>query len=321
MLKVAVIGVGYLGRFHAQKYARMEGVELSYVCDLSEERARDSAKETGAKYVTNFQEIVDRIHAASVVVPTNMHHSIAKVLLENGVHCLVEKPITTTLEEAKELIDIADKKGCILQVGHLERYNPAIRFMEKRVKAPLFIEAHRLSPFKERALDVDVVLDLMIHDIDLVLSFVQSSIKEIRAVGVPVLSPRVDIASARITFKNGCNANLTASRISLQEMRRIRLFQPGMYISADCLEQRNLIVTADLKRPLHEAITPMPVAHERADILMEELSDFIQCIREKRGPKVSGEDGLMALEVAQNITRAIQEGIDTYLSTSPSPFP
>ncbi len=312
MMKVGVIGVGYLGRFHAQKYASMQDVELLYVCDISEKRGEEVAKETGSHFIKDYKEMASEVDAVSIVVPTNQHFEIAKYFLEAGVHCLVEKPITVHLFEAEALIEIAKEKGCILQVGHLERFNPAIRFLEDHVEKPLFIEAHRLSGFKERALDVDVILDLMIHDIDLTLAFVNSEIKEIRAVGVPVLSPKIDIANARIMFENGCNANLTASRISLQTMRRIRIFQPGLYLSADCLEQSNLMVTADLERPLTEAIIPRPISHERSDILMDELIHFVDCIKNGVKPKVAGEDGLKALEVAQQIKAKIQEGLGVY---------
>lgn len=312
-IRVGVIGVGYLGRYHAQKYAQMEDVELVAVVDVSEERARSVAREVGTRPYTDFRDVVDDVDAVSIVVPTKYHYDIAKFFLEKGVHALVEKPITEHLHQARELIDISRRKGLVLQVGHLERFNPAIGFLEEHLQEPLFIEAHRLSGFKERALDVDVILDLMIHDIDLTLAFVASEIEEIRAVGVPVLSNKVDIANARIMFRNGCNANLTASRISLQSMRRMRVFQPGLYLSADCLEQKNLMVTADPSRPGFQAIVPTPVSHEKRDILMEELKCFVACVKAQRPPKVDGEAAYMALKVAQAIKDEIRSRLDKYL--------
>ncbi len=312
-LRVAVIGVGYLGRFHAEKYARMESIELKYVVDVDESRGRGVGDEVGATFLSDFREIESDVDAVSIVVPTQHHFEVASFFLERGVHCLVEKPITVRLDEAKRLIELADKKGLVLQVGHLERFNPAILFLEKHVREPLFIEAHRLSGFKERALDVDVILDLMIHDIDLTLSFVDSKIEEIRAVGVPVLTNKVDIANARIMFENGCNANLTASRISLQSMRRMRIFQPGLYLSADCLEQKNLMVEANPGQKGLGSIVPTPVTHEKRDILFDELEDFVGCVREGRPPKVDGIAGLKALSVAQDIKEDIAKRLDTYL--------
>ena len=306
VLRVAVIGVGYLGRFHAQKYAAMEGVELVAVADLDEERARTVAQEVGCRAVTDFRELLGEIDAASVVVPTVHHHRVALPLLERGVHCLVEKPLTATLEEADELIEAAERQGVVLQVGHLERFNPAVEFLSGRVTTPLFIEAHRLSGFKERSIDVDVVLDLMIHDIDIVLSLVDSPVKEIRAVGVPVLTPRVDIANARIIFEDGCNANLTASRISLQAMRRIRVFQPGAYISADCAEQRGMMVTTDPTRRGMEAIRPEFCNLPRRDILMDELQAFVEAVREGAPPRVDGRAGRAALAMAMEINGVIR---------------
>ncbi len=307
-INVAVIGVGYLGRFHAEKYALMrDWVNLLYVCDIDEARGSAIAQDTGAAYVRDYRDIIGKVDAVSIVVPTQYHFEIARQFLENGVHCLVEKPITVRLWEAEALIELSEANGCILQVGHLERFNPAILFIEEHIDFPLFIEAHRLSGFKERALDVDVILDLMIHDIDLALSFVRSPVSEIRAVGVPVLTGKIDIANVRIIFENSCTANLTASRISLTPMRRIRIFQPGLYLSGDCMEQENLIVRADLRRPVKEAIIPKTIRHERADMLMEELRHFIRCIRRNTAPKVSGKDGLNALKVAHDIKAEIEE--------------
>ena len=311
MIRTAVIGVGYLGRFHAQKYAQMEGVDLVGVVDISPERAQDVAKEVGTDAYTDIHEIVGKIDAASVVVPTIHHHEVAKILFSHGIHCMLEKPISTTVEEADELISLAKEQGLILQVGHLERFNPAIKVLEAKVMHPLFIEAHRLSGFKDRATDVDVVLDLMIHDLEIILALVHSPLKEIRAVGVPVLTPKVDIANTRLIFENGCTANLTASRISLQDMRRIRVFQPGAYISADCAERKSLVVTRDLSAGPMAAIRPEFKTHEGTDMLYDELESFVRAVQGLEKPKVTGEAGRRALKLALDINVRITQGLNT----------
>ncbi|MEF3167907.1 MAG: Gfo/Idh/MocA family oxidoreductase [Deltaproteobacteria bacterium] len=309
MIKVAVIGVGYLGRYHAEKYARMDGVKLVGVVDTDLARAEEVARATGSKPYSRIEEIEESIDAASIVVPTVFHRDVTQALLSRGVHCLVEKPFTKTVEEADELIELARKKGLVLQVGHIERFNPAVAFLIEHARNPLFIEAHRLSGFKERALDVDVVLDLMIHDIDIVLTLVPSPLKEFRAVGVPVLTPTVDIANVRLIFENGCTANLTASRISLRPMRRVRIFQPGCYISADCAEQSNLIVTRTPGETGFSSVHPDFITRERSDILFEEIAAFIRAIRGEDRVVVTGEDGRNALKLATDITCTIQEAI------------
>ncbi len=309
-MKVAVIGTGYLGRFHAQKYANMEDVDLVGVVDIDEERANTVARETNTIPYTRISDVIEKIDAASIVVPTSIHYEVAKRLLEAGIHILLEKPMTTTAQEAEELISISRKKGLIIQVGHLERYNPAIVTLEERVTNPVFIEAHRLSGFKGRAIDVDVVLDLMIHDIDICLAIVDSEVKEIRAAGVPVLTPKVDIANVRIIFENGCTANLTASRISLTDLRRVRVFQPGCYISADCSQKNNLIVLADrTSKDFQKSIRPEFINHNDLDILDLELRDFIKNVRQGLKPKVDGEAGLRALRLALEINKAIYDSL------------
>ena len=309
-MKVAVIGTGYLGRFHAQKYANMEDVDLVGVVDIDEERANTVARETNTIPYTRISDVIEKIDAASIVVPTSIHYEVAKRLLEAGIHILLEKPMTTTAQEAEELISISREKGLIIQVGHLERYNPAIVTLEERVTNPVFIEAHRLSGFKGRAIDVDVVLDLMIHDIDICLAIVDSEVKEIRAAGVPVLTPKVDIANVRIIFENGCTANLTASRISLTDLRRVRVFQPGCYISADCSQKNNLIVLADrTSKDFQKSIRPEFINHNDLDILDLELRDFIKNVRQGLKPKVDGEAGLRALRLALEINKAIYDSL------------
>ena len=309
MIRVAVIGVGYLGRFHAQKYAAMPGVELVGVVDSRFGRAREVAGEIGVRAYSDFSEVMGKIDAASVVVPTVYHRKVAGALLSGGIHCLVEKPITASLEEADELIGLAKDKGLVLQVGHIERFNPAVKVLEQKVRRPLFIEAHRLGGFKGRATDVDVVLDLMIHDIDITLAILRSPVREIRAAGVPVLTPWVDIANARIIFENGCTANLTASRISLNSMRRIRVFQPGTYISADCLERKNLIVRRVPGADPKDAIVPESIDHGPVDMLFDELEAFIVSVRDRTPPKVTGEAGRAALGLALEINSQIAKGL------------
>jgi len=311
LIRTAVIGVGYLGRFHAQKYAQMEGVDLVGVMDISPERAQNVAKEVGTDAYTDIHEIAGKVDAASVVVPTIHHHEVAKILFSHGIHCMIEKPISATVEEADELISLAKEQGLILQVGHLERFNPAIKVLEAKVTHPLFIEAHRLSGFKDRATDVDVVLDLMIHDLEIILALVDSPLKEIRAVGVPVLTPKVDIANTRLIFENGCTANLTASRISLQDMRRIRVFQPGAYISADCAERKSLVVTRDLSAGPMTAIRPEFRTHEGTDMLYDELESFVRAVQGLEKPKVTGELGRRALKLALDINARITQGLNT----------
>jgi predicted dehydrogenase len=311
VIRVIVVGVGYLGRFHAQKYAQMEGVQLIGVVDERYDRAAEVALEVGTRPYSSIGDVDGTFEAASVVVPTIYHHKVGKELLSRGVHCLIEKPISTTVEEADELIALAADHGVVLQVGHLERFNPAVKLLEERATRPLFIEAHRLSGFKDRATDVDVVLDLMIHDIEITLALVDSPIREFRAAGVPVLTPKTDIANVRLMFENGCTANLTASRISLVDMRRIRVFQPGTYISADCTDRKNLVVTRDLNAGPKEAIKPEFLSHETTDILQDELEAFIRAVRGEESPKVTGEAGRNALMLALAINAQIQETLRT----------
>ena len=310
MIRAGVIGVGYLGKFHDQKYSKLPDVELTGVADVNLARAEKIASETGCKAFKDYNDLLEKIDIASVVVPTTLHYEVARNVLERGIHCLLEKPITTTVAQADELIDTARRRSCILQIGHLERFNPAIKFLEENVEKPLFIEAHRLAGFKPRATDVDVVLDLMIHDIEIILALVDSPLQRMHAVGVPVLTPRVDIANVRLMFENGCTANLTASRISLKPMRRIRIFQPGIYISADCQEKSNLKVTTRPGADAMNAIRPEFLNHEECDILMEEIKDFVACVLTGRQPKVSGIQGRNALELALGINKEIAQGLE-----------
>jgi predicted dehydrogenase len=232
-LRAAVIGVGYLGKFHVEKYAANSRVEIVGVCDTVLSRAKEWGERVGAQAYADHRDLLGKVDAVSVVVPTDRHHEVARAFLDSGVDVLLEKPIAANLSEADDLIAAARKKGRILQVGHLERFNPAFLAARDRIKIPLFIETHRLTPFRGRGTDVDVVLDLMIHDLDIILSLVRGSVEHIHAVGVPVLADKVDIANVRLQFQGGCEANLTASRISLQDQRRLRIFQPDSYVTID----------------------------------------------------------------------------------------
>ena len=236
-LRAAVIGVGYLGKFHAQKYHALPDVELVAVVDASLQTAQAIGKELGVPGLDDYRELLNKVDVVSVVVPTPLHHTVTTEFLKHGVHVLVEKPITVTVEHAKQLIQLAKKHRCVLQVGHLERFNPAVQAAAKLIRAPRFIESHRLAPFKQRGTDVSVVLDLMIHDIDLIQELVGQPIEHIDAVGSPIFSQDIDIANARIRFAGGCVVNTTASRVSLKQERKLRIFQDDAYISVD-LQQK-----------------------------------------------------------------------------------
>ncbi|MGA0098851.1 MAG: Gfo/Idh/MocA family protein [Steroidobacteraceae bacterium] len=307
MLRVAVVGAGYLGRFHAQKYASMDGVQLVGVVD-PDTRARDSlAAELGCAALADHREILGKVDAASVVTPTPHHRRVAGDLLEAGAHVLVEKPITVTVQEARELIELAASRGRVLQVGHLERFNPAMLAARERLRAPRFIESTRLAPFKARGTDVSVILDLMIHDIDLVLDMVRSPLESIDAVGAPVFTAESDIANARLRFANGCVADVTASRISMKAERKLRVFQADTYLSID-LQQK--LLTEVRKVGVSEADGKPSVdlkesRFDQGDALLEEIKAFVRCIEEGLPPPVTGEDGLRALETAERITRLL----------------
>jgi predicted dehydrogenase len=307
-VRTAVIGVGYLGRFHAQKYAALPESTLVAVVD-SRADARDKvAAEVGCRAVADFREILGEVEAVSIATTTPAHFPIARECLERGLHVLVEKPITETPEQARALIEAAQRRGRILQVGHLERFNSAVLALEGVLGTPRFIESHRLAPFKERGTDVNVVLDLMIHDIDLIQSLVGSPIVSIDAVGTSVFSSELDIANARIRYANGCVANTTASRVSMKMERKLRLFQDDAYVSID-LQQK--VLTIVRKPPAGAAATPGQVSieersFEQGDALRFEIEAFLRSIREGRPPVVSGEDGLRALETAIRITQLVQ---------------
>ncbi len=309
-LKCAVIGTGYLGKFHAEKYASLEDCELVAVVDINEQAAKEVADKQGAEALTDYNSLLGKVDAVSIVVPTSLHHKVSVDFLNAGAHVLVEKPITVTVAEADELIEIAKKKSVILQVGHLERFNPAVTGLDKEEK-PLFIEAHRLAPFNPRANDVSVVLDLMIHDIDIILALIDSDIERIDASGTAVLTQGTDIANARITFKNGCVANVTASRISMKMERKMRMFRPCSYISVD-FQNKTLTKhkTGDKEMfPGVPEIVSEESTFDAGDALLEEIKHFVTCIKTSKNPLVSGEAGRRALKTAIQITDLLDKKI------------
>jgi len=308
-VRTAVIGVGYLGRFHAQKYASLPESRLVAVVDADPATRDRVAAEVGCRAVADFRELLGEVDAVSIATPTPGHFAIASECLERGIHVLVEKPVTETLDEARRLVEIAARRGRVLQVGHLERFNPAITALEGTLKTPRFVESHRLAPFKERGTDVNVVLDLMIHDIDLIQSLVRAPIVSIDAIGTSVFSGELDIANARIRYANGCVANTTASRISMKVERKLRLFQDDAYISID-LQQK--ILTVVRKPPEGARAAPGQVSieergYEQGDALRLEIEAFLRSVRDGTPPVVSGEDGLHALETALRITELVHD--------------
>jgi predicted dehydrogenase len=307
-LRTAVIGVGYLGNFHAQKYAALPGIELVGVVDNDPKRAAEIAAAVGTQAYSDHRELIGRVDAVSVVVPTQFHHEVAKDFLSAGVHVLIEKPITVTIAEADDLIAIADQQQVVFQVGHLERFNPVLVALEGVLNGPLFVESVRIAPFKPRGTDVNVVLDLMIHDIDLIQHIVGSPVERIDAIGAPVFTGEEDIANARIVFENGCVANVTASRISLKSERKMRIFQRDAYITLD-FQNRKVLVA---QKGVGELIPGIPnvKVNERelgeADALMNEIQSFIEAIRQGIQPRVSGRAGRMALETALKINENLK---------------
>jgi predicted dehydrogenase len=306
-LRTAVIGVGYLGQFHAEKYAQLPGSELFAVVDTDRERAEEIAARLGTRGFADYREIFDSVDAVSIVVPTRFHFDVARSFLERGIHVLLEKPITTTLDEADELIRIARERRAVLQVGHLERFNPVVVAMTSHLTKPGFIESVRIAPFKPRGTDVNVVLDLMIHDIDIIQHVVKSPVKQINSIGAPVFTSEADIANARILFENGCVANVTASRISLKSERRMGIFQPDSYISVD-FQNKKLAVYRKGEGEAQPGVPAIKVDEqifEQGDALKSEIESFLDAIATGKTPVVSGEDGRLALETALKINKKL----------------
>jgi predicted dehydrogenase len=329
-LKIAVIGTGHLGKEHARIYSEIPEVSLVGAVDIDKNTGEAVAQRCNTKYYSSFKEILNKVDAASVVVPTKSHYEITKELLKNGIHVLVEKPMTGTVSEAEDLIKLSKETSAILQPGYIERFNPAIEAIQKLDITLKFIECHRLSPFTFRSADIGVVLDLMIHDIDIILDLSKSKVKKIDAVGVGVISDKEDIANARIQFENGCVANITASRVSFEPMRKIRLFSENSYISLDYHKQEAIIYR---KSP---ELTPKSIITENTDVstikdlksfvfgdllkierikmnnqepLRKELESFVSCINNGEQPVVSGEDGIKAIKAATIINEEISKNL------------
>ena len=306
-IAVGVAGVGYLGRFHALIYARHPEVELVGVADTDADIAARVADEAGCQAFSNAQELVDRVDAVSIVVPTTAHLAVTRPFLEAGRHVLLEKPIATTVAEGREIVSLAERQGVILQIGHLERFNAGVMALAKGIHSPRFIEAHRMSPFVARATDVDVISDLMIHDIDIVLSLIDSEIVHISAAGAAVLTDHLDIANARLEFANGAVANVIASRVSRERMRRVRVFEHHRYQSLDFIEQ-----TLDIAYPVKKEGAEWPeIAAERVAIepvkpLDAEIDAFVASVRSGEPPLVGGAVGLRALDVALQVKQRIE---------------
>jgi predicted dehydrogenase len=305
-LRVGVIGVGYLGRFHARIYSDMPDVELIGVADIDAQTAQTVAEAQGCAAYTNANELVDKVDAVSIVVPTVAHLAVAQLFLERGIHTLLEKPIAPTYQEALKIVELAERHGVILQIGHLERFNAGVMALAERVQNARFIEVHRLGPFVDRATDVDVVTDLMIHDIDIALSLVKAKIEDVAAVGIPVLTPHVDIANARLVFENGAVANVTASRVSNKKFRRIRVFGQNSYYGLNYIDQQLEVVQA---KPVSETGRAQIVS-EQLEIqprppLDVELEHFVQSVRHQRPPLVNGRVGLEAIRVAEVVRETI----------------
>jgi predicted dehydrogenase len=303
-LRVGVVGVGHIGSNHARLYAEIPSAEFTAVYDVDVTRGSSIAKKFGATSVRSLDEFLEMVDAASVATPTNTHYEIARSLLERGKHVLVEKPITNNTAHAAELAELGGRKGLILQVGHVERFNPVLSALEKHLTHPRFIEAHRLSPYPGRNTDIGVVLDLMIHDLEVILHFVRSPVQNIDAVGVSVLSRGEDIANARLRFENGCVANVTSSRISPERMRKIRVFQEDAYLSLDYQNQ-----SGEIYRRFGGRITRDKVEIERGEPLQRQLTSFIECASTGREPRVSGYQATAALELAVEITKRIASGV------------
>ncbi|MDE2296175.1 MAG: Gfo/Idh/MocA family oxidoreductase [Gammaproteobacteria bacterium] len=307
MMRTAVIGAGYLGRFHAQKYASLENSTLVGIVDPDAGAREAVSSELGVAAYPDHRALIGRIDAVSIVTPTPMHHAIARDFLEGGAHVLVEKPMTVTVEQARDLIAIAKRRGRILQVGHLERFNAAMRALQPILTVPRFIESARLAPFKARGTDVDVVLDLMIHDIDLILSIVRSPVVSVDAVGTRVFSGEIDIANARLRFANGCVANATASRVSMKTERKLRLFQDDAYVSVDLHQKVRTLIRKDPGRTTDgtPAVAIDETSYEASDALRDEIAAFLAAASSGSSPPVTGEEGLAALEVALAITAQV----------------
>ncbi len=305
IVRIGVIGVGYLGQHHARIYSEIEDVALIAAVDIVTNKANRAAEQYGCKAYYNYKEILNEVDALSIVTPTPTHYDIALDCIKAGKDILIEKPITENIKEADELINEAEKRGCILQVGHLERYNPAVLAASEMINKPLFIESERLSPFLGkggRGTDIDVTLDLMIHDVDIILSLITLPVKELRAVGAEVLTDKIDVAKAWLKFDNGCIALATVSRLSPEKQRRLKVFQKDSYILIDYMNSE----VKQYFRNEEGTISSLMIKPENKEPLKEELKDFIRCIKTRERPKVSGIEGRNALRVVLEISEVIK---------------
>jgi len=302
-VNVGVVGVGYLGALHARVYTQLKNATLVCVCDIDKKHAKKVARKHRVWYFPDYRTLFDKVDAVSIAVPTSLHYKIAKDFLEHGIHVLIEKPMTQTVEEAQELIEIAEAKNLIIQVGHIERFNPVVRAVEPYISEPLFIECNRSGPFtkKKRVQDVGVVLDLMIHDIDIILALVKSEVKSIEAVGISTITPHEDVANVRLKFKNGAIADITASRVTKEEVRKIKISQPDSHVMLDYLH-----VDAHVIRKTNGKISEERIRIKKKEPLKQELKSFISCIQNNTKPLVSGVEGKMALVVALDILDKIK---------------
>ncbi|HJW14658.1 MAG TPA: Gfo/Idh/MocA family oxidoreductase [Thermoanaerobaculia bacterium] len=305
VIRLAVVGVGHLGRHHARVAASLPGIQLAGIHDHNEDRAGEVAREFGLPVLSSLAAVAEAADAAVVATPTASHLEISAYLLERGLDVLVEKPIAASVREADELLDRARAAGRIVQVGHVERYNPAVQAAFGLIRAPLFVEVHRLSVFTRRSLDVDVVRDLMIHDLQIVQSLAAGAVAEIRAVGLPVLTPRLDIANARIAFEGGCVANLTASRVSASKVRKLRIFAPELYVSVD-MQERTIRAMRLRRGGAEPEIVPAEVSVPEEEPLARELADFARAARTRQQPLVSGKSGRDALALAEEVLGEIE---------------
>jgi predicted dehydrogenase len=308
-VRVAVVGSGYFGRFHANHYARNERAELVAVVDADAERANAVAAEFGAEAVSDYRSIIGRVDAASVAVPTPLHYDIARELIEAGVHLLVEKPLTDSEQTGRTLAQLAESRKTVLQVGHIERFSSGYRTLAKLIAEPLYFESYRIAPWKSRGVEVDVILDLMIHDIDMIIGLVGSPVAQVDAVGAPVLGKRVDLANARITFESGCVANVTASRVSYKTERRMRVFARNRYLNCDLGEGRiyGYRLRGDPTTEGVAAIASETYEIEKQDSLANEIDAFLDCVTTGSKPLVDGWAGCEALRVASMINDSIEE--------------
>jgi predicted dehydrogenase len=310
-IRAAVIGTGYLGRFHADKYAALPEAELVAVVDADVSRAGAVAEKHGAAAFESYRDVLGKVDAVSVVTPTETHFEIGREFLSRGVHVLMEKPMTRTEAEAGELIDVAEKAGAVLQVGHLERFNAAVVELKGRLTRPIYMEAHRLARFPNRGADVDVVLDLMIHDIDIILNLVGSEIESVDAAGLPVITDKPDIVSARLRFKNGCVANATASRVSIEPVRKIDVYEADSYVAIDYARQQ---MTTYRTGSEGGALLMVGEPHhlEKRDTIMEEIRSFLKSITDGTAPLVSGADGKRAIEVARLVQDSVRRSMERF---------